>query len=236
MSNSSWRKRIAPSAWSKQVVCTDASFSSQPPSEEQMNTEAQVLPSDTVMSRLLARWSFPVTMVVLTGIGIVAMQRGYSPLVTLTVLSIASFLIVIVLEQINPHSAYWEKPQGDVVTDLLHMVISGALIPPATGVVWRVLMAGWAASLSAALGMGLWPDQWPMVAQVTLALVIAELGQYWWHRLAHEKDFLWRFHSTHHSPWPALLLEHRDAFTRSTCLSPIRPRSCLWSCSVQALT
>ena len=104
---------------------------------------------DTVMSRVLARWSFPVTMVVLTGIGIVAMQRGYSPLAMLTALSAASFLIVILLEQINPHSAYWEKPQGDVMTDLLHMVISGALIPPATGVVWRVLMAGSAASLSA---------------------------------------------------------------------------------------
>ena len=48
--------------------------------------------------------------------------------------------------------------------------------------------------------VNLWPHQWPMVVQLTLALVIAELGQYWWHRLAHETDFLWRFHSTHHSP------------------------------------
>ena len=127
---------------------------SQPPSESQMNTEAQIIPSDTVMSRFLARWSFAVTMVVLTGIGIVAMQRGYSPLVMLTVLSIASFLIVILLEQINPHSMYWKKPQGDVITDVLHMCdLWHALIPPATGVVWRVVMAGWAASLSASLGM-----------------------------------------------------------------------------------
>jgi sterol desaturase/sphingolipid hydroxylase (fatty acid hydroxylase superfamily) len=165
-----------------------------------MNPEAQIAPADTLMSRFLARASFPVTMVALTGIGIVAMQRGYSALLTLTLLSLASLIIVIVLEQINPHTTYWKKPQGDVLTDLLHMLISGVLIPPATGVVWRVLIAGWAASLSVWLGVGLWPDQWPMVAQLTLALVIAELGQYWWHRLAHEKDFLWRFHSTHHSP------------------------------------
>jgi hypothetical protein len=79
-----------------------------------MSTEAQSIPSDTVVSRFLARASFPVTMVVLTGIGIVAMQRGYSPLMMLTALSVASFLIVILLEQINPHSTYWEKPQGDV--------------------------------------------------------------------------------------------------------------------------
>ena len=143
-----------------------------------MNTEAQILPSDTFMSRFLARWSFAVTLVVLTGIGIVAMQRGYPVLMVLTLLSLASFLIVILLEQINPHSMYWKKPQGDVITDVLHIVISGTLIPPATGVVWRVVMAGWAASLSASLGMNLWPHQWPMVVQLTLALVIAEFGQY----------------------------------------------------------
>ena len=124
-------------------------------------SEVQIAASDTLLSRFLARASFPVTMVALTGIGIVAMQRGHSALLTLTVLSVASLVIVIVLEQINPHTAYWKKPQGDVATDLLHMLISGALVPPATGVVWRVLIAGWAAALPAWLGLGLWPDQWP---------------------------------------------------------------------------
>jgi hypothetical protein len=127
-----------------------------------MNPEPQLAPADTFMSRFLARWGFPVTMVALTGIGIVGMERGHSPLAMLTALSVASFLIVIVLEQVTPHSPYWTKPQDDMVTDLLHMVISGALIPPATGVVWRALMAGWAATLSASLGMGLWPDRWPL--------------------------------------------------------------------------
>ena len=36
----------------------DASSSFQPPSELQMNAEEQIIPSDTVMSRWLARWSF----------------------------------------------------------------------------------------------------------------------------------------------------------------------------------
>ena len=113
-----------------------------------MNPEAQIAPADTLMSRFLARASFPVTMVALTGIGIVAMQSGYSALLTLTLLSLASLVIVIALEQINPHTTYWKKSQGDVLTDLLHMLISGVLIPPATGVVWRVLIQGRAESLS----------------------------------------------------------------------------------------
>ena len=47
--------------------------------------------------------------------------------------------------------------------------------------------------------LGLWPGDWPLIAQLALALVIGELGQYWVHRLEHEVDFMWRFHALHHS-------------------------------------
>jgi sterol desaturase/sphingolipid hydroxylase (fatty acid hydroxylase superfamily) len=45
----------------------------------------------------------------------------------------------------------------------------------------------------------LWPDHWPVFAQVVLGLVIAEFGLYMAHRLAHEFLSLWRFHALHHS-------------------------------------
>lgn len=40
---------------------------------------------------------------------------------------------------------------------------------------------------------------WPVAAQVALGLLVAELGLYWAHRLAHEWPVLWRFHAVHHS-------------------------------------
>lgn len=51
----------------------------------------------------------------------------------------------------------------------------------------------------AAMKFDLWPSQLPMVVQVTLALMIAEFGLYWAHRIAHETVFFWRFHALHHS-------------------------------------
>ena len=53
--------------------------------------------------------------------------------------------------------------------------------------------------LAERLGVGLWPTHWPLLAQLPLALVVAELVEYSFHRLMHEVPWLWRFHATHHS-------------------------------------
>ena len=52
----------------------------------------------------------------------------------------------------------------------------------------RVVGVVLAGVLSRALGGTLWPTGWPYVAQLALALVIAELPQYWLHRWQHERD------------------------------------------------
>jgi sterol desaturase/sphingolipid hydroxylase (fatty acid hydroxylase superfamily) len=52
---------------------------------------------------------------------------------------------------------------------------------------------------AARLGHGLWPDAWPPLAQLGLALLVAEFGHYWFHRLGHEWRLLWRLHAVHHS-------------------------------------
>ncbi len=40
---------------------------------------------------------------------------------------------------------------------------------------------------------------WPLAARFALYVVIADLGQYWVHRLLHTR-YLWRVHKWHHSP------------------------------------
>jgi lathosterol oxidase len=39
----------------------------------------------------------------------------------------------------------------------------------------------------------------PFIAQLFLALFCTDVAQYWAHRLFHEKERLWMFHSIHHS-------------------------------------
>ena len=42
-------------------------------------------------------------------------------------------------------------------------------------------------------------QSWPYVVQLVAAIFIADLGQYFVHRMFHTVPFLWRFHSIHHS-------------------------------------
>jgi sterol desaturase/sphingolipid hydroxylase (fatty acid hydroxylase superfamily) len=47
--------------------------------------------------------------------------------------------------------------------------------------------------------LGIWPESWPFAVQVAFALLFADLMFYLTHRALHEIQFLWRFHSIHHS-------------------------------------
>jgi sterol desaturase/sphingolipid hydroxylase (fatty acid hydroxylase superfamily) len=144
--------------------------------------------------------SFPVLYVGSALVALAAFRQGYSPALVVTLLSGGVGLTLLVLERLRPHAHYWNKTQADVSTDVTHVVFSTMLVPAIFEALLRgVLLAG-AAWLTASLGGSLWPHAWPIAVQLALALVVAEFGQYWWHRWAHERDALWRFHATHHSP------------------------------------
>jgi sterol desaturase/sphingolipid hydroxylase (fatty acid hydroxylase superfamily) len=44
-----------------------------------------------------------------------------------------------------------------------------------------------------------WPAHWPILLQLAFALVVAEFGGYWAHRLQHMYPVFWRVHALHHS-------------------------------------
>ncbi|MDF1663105.1 MAG: sterol desaturase family protein [Planctomycetota bacterium] len=52
----------------------------------------------------------------------------------------------------------------------------------------------------------------PHPLQIILVIVLADLAQYWGHRLAHQVPLLWRFHGVHHTStsldWLAAYREH----------------------------
>jgi len=107
------------------------------------------------------------------------------------------FLIVslFLLEKWMPHERAWLNPDGQNIASILHTVSS-------KGTVQGLLIFGGTIGL---LGLfdnpthGIWPNDWPMWAQVCLGVVAAEFGLYWAHRLGHVTAFVWRFHAVHHS-------------------------------------
>ncbi len=104
-------------------------------------------------------------------------------------------LALFFLERHLPHERRWLQNCGQIVPDLCHTLLN-------KGLVQILVVVGTAmglAELAAPEGGGLWPSRWPVAAQVALGLLVAELGLYWAHRLAHQWPLLWRFHAVHHS-------------------------------------
>jgi sterol desaturase/sphingolipid hydroxylase (fatty acid hydroxylase superfamily) len=98
-----------------------------------------------------------------------------------------------------PYRREWLRDHDDTGTDIAHALFSGIGVTQIMRLIVQAAGVGIAAALSTAFGSTLWPSAWPIVAQLTLALIVAELPQYWLHRWQHEREALWRFHAVHHS-------------------------------------
>ena len=151
-----------------------------------------------------ARAVFPVVLggALVTSGWIVLRADGWRPGIMLTIAAAA--LAIILSERALPLHRAWNQSRGDVKTDCVHLLVSNGVLPELYKAGLQLLLLPVALALGAALSSsataGLWPSRSPFALQVALALVVAELGQYWAHRLGHARELLWRLHATHHSP------------------------------------
>ncbi|MBI2233872.1 MAG: sterol desaturase family protein [Micavibrio aeruginosavorus] len=148
--------------------------------------------------RLIVSWlAWPV----LLGGCLAATAWGYSigkPVLTfnLTYFSLAGVLLL--LEYLMPHERSWLASDGQTPANIAHTLLSKGTVQ--TLIVFSSVI-GLAAYVTpmAEPGHGFWPRDWPLWAQVVIAVYLSEFGLYWAHRLAHEWPPLWRFHAIHHS-------------------------------------
>jgi sterol desaturase/sphingolipid hydroxylase (fatty acid hydroxylase superfamily) len=127
-----------------------------------------------------------------------AIDSGIDALMVVFPISLASLVLVAVMERVLPYRREWNRSHGDLRTDSLYyltQIVVGGLLAPVLGML-TIIFGGW---LSGQLGGSLWPVHWPILAQVVLACVIREFFDYWAHRSMHRFDWLWRLHATHHS-------------------------------------
>jgi len=152
----------------------------------------------TPAHRLASTLAFPVILGTAIGAAIVmseSLGMGAAIVVTQTV----AVIVIAIGEHLLPYHQRWNRSHGDLCTDVLHALLSGLgttrLMQPTSLWIGAVI----AAMLAPLIGLPLWPSASPWALQLALALIIAELPQYWIHRWEHEHDLLWRFHATHHS-------------------------------------
>jgi ornithine lipid hydroxylase len=149
--------------------------------------------------RLLSYAVMPATLAAAIGVAIAALANGVAVSVILPLVLVASIVWVAWLERALPYRPEWNRARGDLLADALYLPttsIVAALMRPAMATV-GVVFAGW---ISARFGVGLWPHDWPLAAQLLLSWVVVEGFAYWPHRWLHEVPWLWRLHATHHSP------------------------------------
>ncbi len=162
--------------------------------------QPMVTPTPQTATPALVRWlAFPLILACTVGLAIAMTERGVAPPMVVLIVSTAAIVLIFGAERLWPFIPDWNRAQGDVTTDLSHMMVSGIGMTSLARPLVLALGVTLAGRLEDVLGLSLWPGAWPLWAQLALALLIAELPQYWLHRLEHERDLLWRFHSIHHS-------------------------------------
>ncbi len=127
-----------------------------------------------------------------------APQKTNESLILLASLALF-YPVVAQLERWLPHRREWRRPQGDVRTDVLHLIFTGVAANAlfAATLLGAFIAAG--AWLAGRVGFPLWPLAWHPIAQLALAIVLAELGHYVYHRISHECAWVWPLHAAHHS-------------------------------------
>lgn len=98
-----------------------------------------------------------------------------------------SFLV----ERLIPYDRAWNRPQGDGRRDVLHALVNEGSVYAGAALIPVLTLLSPAA--------GIWPDGWPLWAQLVLAILVADLGITLCHYFSHKVPWLWRFHAVHHS-------------------------------------
>jgi sterol desaturase/sphingolipid hydroxylase (fatty acid hydroxylase superfamily) len=147
---------------------------------------------------LLSVSVYPVLMTASVTACLLSLGRGIDGTLIVVAINVAGAALMLLLERVLPYRKEWQTSKGDVRADLLHLVATsvsyegGRALAAATVPILAIV-------ISRSLGRGLWPDQAPLLAQLGLALVLAELPTYAFHRLQHRGGLFWRIHAVHHS-------------------------------------
>jgi sterol desaturase/sphingolipid hydroxylase (fatty acid hydroxylase superfamily) len=161
-------------------------------------SEAAIAADTGLARRAVERLAFPLLFCGAVGLHAAALTDGGDPTATVAVATLGSMVVIALLERCFPHHQSWLHSHDDIRTDIAHAltiaVVSGWAL--SGSLIVGVAVSQW---LGESAGLGLWPTTWPWLAQLPLALAIAELPKYWHHRLQHETDLLWRYHAVHHS-------------------------------------
>ncbi len=143
--------------------------------------------------------AFPVVFFGLLAASAYALTTGVEAAWVVATANAVGAVAILILEKVHPYSPDWSRSRQDEPTDAMHLVVSMIALPKLLEIATFTSLYALGAALSEAIGIGLWPTQWPWWAQLLLAGAVGEFGAYQAHRAMHEHPLLWRLHATHHT-------------------------------------
>jgi sterol desaturase/sphingolipid hydroxylase (fatty acid hydroxylase superfamily) len=131
------------------------------------------------------------------GLSISLIESGYSELQVLLFASIASMIFMLFGEFYTPLYKKWKPNLKDNFSPDASLFFVNYILLQSQ--LLQLFLASIAIQFAGG-GLNIWPSEFSIAIQLVLALIISELGLYWFHRACHEIPFLWRFHKIHHNP------------------------------------
>lgn len=154
----------------------------------------------TIFKKILQVIIFPLFLSLAFIISLELVKNGYTRTTFLgsVLLLFALGLIFAPLERLIPFSRRWLE-DSEWSTDVL-VFFSNSFLERYLSVPFQMAtIAVVVSAISPHIGYDIWPANWHPVAQVFLLLTTYDFFRYWYHRWMHENEFMWRWHSVHHS-------------------------------------
>jgi sterol desaturase/sphingolipid hydroxylase (fatty acid hydroxylase superfamily) len=106
--------------------------------------------------------------------------------------------LLLVAERLLPYRRDWRPATADLVDDSLFLLLVQLALP--LGLMWLTAWGAQRVLGGAGIVLGVWPQHWPIAAQLVAKIVLGDFLRYWLHRAAHTWTPLWRLHAVHHQP------------------------------------
>ena len=117
------------------------------------------------------------------------------------VTTVAFLFVLLGLEQALPYRQDWSvRGDTEIWRDVGHAVLYTSIGGNVTQLVFMSGVASLLATLGFPGGLGVWPVRSPLLVQVIGVVLLGDLLEYWYHRLAHTLRWLWPLHAIHHTP------------------------------------
>jgi sterol desaturase/sphingolipid hydroxylase (fatty acid hydroxylase superfamily) len=154
----------------------------------------------TLTKKILQIIIYPCFMILAVVAGFAFVRNGITTLTfTGFVLSLLVLGILFApLERLIPFSREWLN-DNDEPTDVILFFGNHAFERYISVPLQLVTLTVIIEKVSPYVTHDLWPANWHPVVQVFLLLTVVDFFRYWYHRWEHENEFLWRWHSVHHS-------------------------------------